>query len=120
LIHSTASVIVTASREDESMQSTDLTQRLSWTTTELYRVLSATFPEYRTRQQKVLDVEQLAAAIGMSEEGFYKWLRAGRILSIKGVEKLAELANTPANAAALEKAGRTPPTKQDLSRFMLA
>jgi transcriptional regulator with XRE-family HTH domain len=88
--------------------------------TELYRALTQTFPDFRTRQQKVLDVESLAKAIGMTEEGLYKWLRAGRILSAKGVEKLCQLANTPENVAALDRRGRTPPSKQDLARFMLA
>jgi hypothetical protein len=95
-------------------------QRLSWTETELYRVLSTSFPEYRTRQQKVLDVEALAKGIGMTEEGMYKWFRAGRILSIKGVERLHELANSEANVEALKARGRTPPSKQELLLLTLA
>lgn len=97
----------------------DVPQRMTWMETELYKALSLTFPEYRTRQQKVLDIEALAKAIGMTEEGVYKWLRAGRILSAKGVERLFDLAHGPANLAALQTRDRTPPTKQDLARFML-
>lgn len=88
--------------------------------TELYRTLLHTFPLFRTQQQKVLDVESLANAIGMTEEGMYKWLRARRILSTRGVERLFELAHREDNIAALQQRGRTPPTKQDLARLMLA
>lgn len=102
------------------MESTETPQRLGWTGSPLYRELSAAFPEYRTRQQNVLDVERIAVGIGMTEEGVYKWLRQGRILSPRGVQKLVELANQPENLAALERRGRTAPTKQDLARFMLA
>jgi hypothetical protein len=98
----------------------DTPQRLSWTTSPLYRELSAAFPEFRTRQQNVLDVERIAAGIGMTEEGVYKWLRQGRILSPKGVQRLVELANQPENLAALERRGRAAPTKDDLAKFMLA
>lgn len=93
--------------------------RLSWTSSALYRTLSATFPGVRTRQQKVLDVEALAGKLGMSREGLYKWLREGRILSPRGASKVVELANTPDNLAALKKAGRKPPTKEDFARFLI-
>lgn len=102
------------------MESSETPQRLSWTQSPLYRELLAVFPDYRTKQQNVLDVERIAEQIGMTEEGIYKWLRQGRILSSKGVQKLVELANKPENKAALERRGRTPPTNQDFARFMLA
>lgn len=95
-------------------------QRFSWTGSALYRELCETFPTIRTRQQNVLDVELLADKIGMTKEGLYKWLRAGRILSKRGVERIVALANEPEYAAALTDAGRTPPTKQDLARFLLS
>jgi len=101
------------------MEVTEAQPRLEWMNTELYRVLSATFPEIRTEQQKVLDVEKLAEEIGMSAEGIYKWFRKGRILSPRGLGKIVELANSPENVAALERAGRTPPTKQDFARLMI-
>ena len=101
------------------MQSDDTPQRMSWIGNPLHRELTAVFPVLRTRQQKVLDVEKLAEGIGMTEEGLYKWLRAGRILSNKGVEKLVKFANNPDNLAALERQGRKPPTKESLARFML-
>lgn len=94
-------------------------QRLGWTGSPLYRELSAIFPELRTRQQNVLDVEKLAEGIGLTTEGLYKWLRAGRILSNKGIEKLVAFANRPENLEALGRADRKPPTKEDLARFML-
>jgi hypothetical protein len=88
--------------------------------TALYRTLSQTFPQFRTQQQRVLDVEGLAKAIGMTEEGLYKWLRAGRILSRRGVERIHELAHSPDNVERLQECGRTPPTKQELASLMLA
>lgn len=102
------------------MQAANAPQRFTWAGTELYKTLSDTFPTLRTKQQNVLDVESLADKIGMTKEGVYKWLRAGSILSKKGLGKIVELANEPENAAALKKAGRTPPTKQDLLRFFLS
>lgn len=98
----------------------DTPQRFTWAGTELYRTLSDTFPTLRTKRQNVLDVEALAAAIEMTNEGVYKWLRAGSILSKKGLEKVIDLANRPENVAALEKAGRTPPTKREFARFLLS
>jgi hypothetical protein len=95
-------------------------QRLSWTDSDLYRELSAIFPELRTRQQNVLDVEKLAEEIKVSRECVYKWLRAGRILSPKGVKSIVELANREPYQAALTRAGRIAPTAQDFARFMLA
>lgn len=102
------------------MQDNDVPQRLEWQSSPLYRELWNTFPTYRTRQQGVLDVENLAKAIGMTTEGLYKWFRAKRILSRKGLEKLIELANQPENVAALKEAGREPPTKEEFARLMLS
>lgn len=102
------------------MQVADAPQRFTWTGTELYRTLCETFPTLRTKQQNVLDVELLADRVGMTKEGLYKWLRAGSILSKKGLGKIVELANQPEFVEALTKAGRTPPTKQDFARFLLS
>jgi hypothetical protein len=102
------------------MSVADAPQRFSWAGTELYRTLSDTFPSLRTKKQNVLDIELLADKIGMTKEGVYKWLRAGSILSKKGLERIIELANQPEYAAALTEAGRTPPTKQDFARFLLS
>jgi hypothetical protein len=101
------------------MHAEDTPQRMSWIGNALHRELTAVFPALRTRQQNVLDVEKLADGIGMTEEGLYKWLRAGRILSNKGVEKIVSFANRPENLEALAKHGRQPPTKESLARFML-
>jgi hypothetical protein len=74
----------------------------------------------RTKKQNVLDVELLAEEIGMTKEGVYKWLRAGSILSKKGLEQDRRSWRIGLNVAALAKAGRTPPTKQDFARFLLS
>ncbi len=94
-------------------------QRLSWTNSALYRTLSDTFPNIRTRQQRVLDVEKLADLLGMSREGLYKWFREGRILSPKGATRVIELANSEPHVSHLAAAGRTPPTKEDFARFLI-
>jgi hypothetical protein len=102
------------------MQVADAPQRFSWTGTELYKTLCHVFPTLRTKKQNVLDVEQLAKEIGMTKEGLYKWLRDGRILSKKGVERLIELANREPYSNHLAERGIAPPTKQDFARFLLS
>jgi hypothetical protein len=102
------------------MQVADAPQRFSWADTDLYRMMVQTFPTLRTKKQKVLDIELLADKIGMTKEGLYKWLRAGRILSKRGAEQLFQFANSDGNREALAELGRTPPTKQDIARFLLS
>jgi hypothetical protein len=55
----------------------------------LYHVLYAALPDYRT-PNRFLDVRKLATEIGVSHEGFYKWLRADR-LPARRVKSLVEL-----------------------------
>ena len=101
------------------MQTTEAA-RFEWTGTELYKTLCHIFPTLRTKKQNVLDVDLLAKEIGMTKEGFYKWLRAGSILSKKGVERLVNLANSEPYSSHLVERGISPPTKQDLVRFMVS
>lgn len=58
----------------------------------LYKLLAKSFPRFSTRQD-MFDVRALAAALTMSAEGVYKWLRADR-LSADGAARLLDLAKT--------------------------
>jgi hypothetical protein len=63
---------------------------------DLHKLLSDRLPQFRTKQ-RVFDVPGFAAAIGMSAEGAYKWLRADKV-SPEGARKIIELtkdAETP-------------------------
>jgi hypothetical protein len=55
----------------------------------LYKLLATTFARFETGQG-LFDVAGFAAAIGMSHEGVYKWIRSDRISPI-GARKVIEL-----------------------------
>lgn len=93
--------------------------KLDWGDNELYRELAAIFPEMRTERHGVLDITLLAQKLGRHRESIYKWIRGERIMSVKGIQGIIALANTAECRAALERHGRTPPTKQDLLRFIV-
>ena len=88
--------------------------------TQFYRALCDWLPEMRTGSHKVLDVKALAEQLDLSKEGFYKWLRKGRILSNGGADRLFQVVTSPANLEALERAGTPAPSHQDILRFLLS
>lgn len=91
--------------------------RLHWTQGDLYKFLMATFPDYRSEHQQVLDIPRLSTELGISEEGLYKPLRKGK-LTANRARAFVSLANQPANIAALSNAGRSAPTVEDFAKFV--
>lgn len=67
---------------------------------DLYRLLADRFAEFRTKQG-LFDVPGFAAAINMSAEGAYKWLRSDK-LSPEGAKKIVALSGDRKNALTLE------------------
>lgn len=59
----------------------------------LFKLISATFPEFRTAQG-VFGVEKFAAAIGMSHQGVRKWFHCNKI-SLDGVKLVVALSKHP-------------------------
>lgn len=86
-----------------------------WTTSTLYTTLVSFLPLYTDNpftQTPKLNVGKLCAAIGMSHEGLYKWLRKGR-LKADNAKMLLELANREDNAEVLRQLGRETPKIED-------
>jgi hypothetical protein len=57
----------------------------------LYKLLDASFPDFRT-VQGLFCVKTFAHAIGMTAEGVYKWVRSDRI-SPEGARKVITLSS---------------------------
>lgn len=74
---------------------------------DLHRLLSARFPDYKTKQG-IFDVPAFADSLSMSAEGVYKWLRADK-LSPEGAKKII----------ALQAGRKNPLTQEDLFVFVL-
>lgn len=83
-------------------------RRPAWVNTPLYKLMSDTFPAYRTRSD-VLDIDRLADDLDRSYEAVYQWLRAGRIKRASTARAIVALANREDNRLALADAGREPP-----------
>jgi hypothetical protein len=74
--------------------------RASFHQQDLYKTLDKAFPQFRTVQQ-LFDVPAFAAAIGMSAEGVYKWVRANK-LSPEGAKKIIDLTKGGVHALTAE------------------
>lgn len=67
---------------------------------DLHQLLTDRLPQFRTKQ-RVFDVPEFAAAIQMSAEGVYKWLRADK-MSPEGVRRVIKLTENTAKPLTLQ------------------
>lgn len=98
-----------------------MTESMAWATGPLHNALVLALPTFVKEpfsDHPRLDIPRLHKAIGKSHETVYKWLRTSR-LNGKNAKLLIDLANSDSNVDALTRLGRTPPTNEQFTEFMM-
>lgn len=97
-------------------QFSEVPGRPTWSFGPLYDFVWKCLPTYRT-SRNIVDVPELADAMGLSKEAIYKWFRSGN-LTAPNARKLQELSSESRNLELLKQSDIQPPAITDFYEFV--